>query len=74
MIVHVNSNMIRSNAKHGDNKPPLTVRKNKTAIVNRCHELEIKGASKIVYRPDNPLPCGAKVWVETDAEIKCFNR
>jgi hypothetical protein len=23
-----------------------------------------------VYRPDKPLSCGARVWIETDAEIK----
>jgi hypothetical protein len=23
----------------------------------------------VVYSPDKPLSCGAKVWVETDAEI-----
>ena len=72
MIVHVNSNMIKSNAKHGNNDPPLTVRKNRTKVVERCHEMEIKGASKVVYRPDNPLPCGAKVWIETEAVIECL--
>jgi hypothetical protein len=25
--------------------------------------------AKIIYRPDNPLSCGAKVWIETDNEI-----
>jgi len=25
--------------------------------------------SKLVYSPDKPLSCGAKVWIETDSEI-----
>jgi hypothetical protein len=28
-------------------------------------EVEILGSSKLVYRPDKPLSCGAKVWIET---------
>jgi hypothetical protein len=24
----------------------------------------------MVYRPDKPRPCGAKLWIETDAEVK----
>jgi len=28
------------------------------------------GPSRVVYSPDKPLSCGAKVWVETEAEVK----
>jgi len=24
----------------------------------------------VVYSPDRPLSCGAKVWIETDAEVR----
>jgi len=24
-----------------------------------------------VYAPDKPLSCGAKVWIETEAEVIC---
>ena len=30
----------------------------------------IKGDSKVVYRPDKPLSCGAKVWIETEGEVE----
>jgi len=23
----------------------------------------------VVYRPDKPLSCGAKVWIETESEV-----
>jgi hypothetical protein len=23
----------------------------------------------IIYSPDKPLPCGAKVWIETELEV-----
>ena len=35
-----------------------------------AHEVLIKGDSKIVYSPDNPLWCGARVWIETHAEVE----
>ena len=32
-------------------------------------EVEIQGPSKMVYRPDKPRPCGAKLWIETDSQV-----
>jgi hypothetical protein len=34
-----------------------------------CHGVEIAGPSKVVYSPDKPLSCGAKVWIETESEV-----
>ena len=67
-IIHVNQHVIKANAKNGMNEPVLTV---KTYKENRyAHAVDIKGASRIVYSPDKPLSCGAKVWIETDAEVE----
>jgi hypothetical protein len=33
------------------------------------NEVQILGQSIVVYRPTKPLSCGAKVWIETDAEV-----
>jgi hypothetical protein len=38
-------------------------------------DVEIVDASstvvaRIVYRPEAPLDCGARVWVETDLEVR----
>ena len=32
-------------------------------------EVEVKGSCKVVYKPHNPLSCGAKVWIETTDEV-----
>ena len=32
--------------------------------------MDIKGPSKVVYSPNKPLSCGARVWIETEAEIE----
>ena len=65
--IHVNQHVIRSNYKTGERKPCLTVKTYKTNTY--ANEVEIKGASKVIYSPDKPLPCGARVWIETDAEV-----
>lgn len=67
-IIHVNQHVIKSNAKTGANEPVLTV---KTYKENRyAKEVLIKGNSKVVYSPDKALSCGAKVWIETQAEVE----
>jgi hypothetical protein len=65
--IHVNMHKIRFNKKHGTNDPVITV---KTSNSNRyAHEVEIRGPSTVMYRPDKPLSCGARVWIETDSEV-----
>jgi hypothetical protein len=34
-----------------------------------AHEVEILGPSRVVYSPEKPLSCGARVWVETESEV-----
>lgn len=66
-IVHVNQHVIRSNAKTGRRAPTITVKRGKT---NRyAREVVIDGPCRVVYSPDKPLPCGARVWIETEAEV-----
>ena len=66
--IHVNQHKIRSNKKHNLNEPVITVKTSK--FNDYGHEVEILGPSKIVYSPDKPLSCGARVWIETEAEVK----
>ena len=74
---HVNIGIIRSNKKHGTNDPVLTVKTYKpnikTVLLSNdyAHEVEILGDSKVVYSPEKPMSCGARVWIETDAEVIC---
>jgi len=65
--IHVNQHVVRSNSKRGENEPCLTVKTYKSNIY--AHSVEIMGPSKVVYSPYKPLSCGAKVWIETDAEV-----
>jgi hypothetical protein len=66
-IIHVNQHVVKENNKKNETNPVLTVKTYKTNTY--AHEVEIKGESKIVYSPDKPLSCGAKVWLETHREV-----
>ena len=66
-IIHVNQHVIKSNRKRGEDNPVLTCNTYKDN--QYAHEVVIQGPSRVVYRPDKPLPCGAHVWIETEADI-----
>jgi len=66
-IIHVNQHVIKANGKTGERNPTLTVKTYKSNTY--ASEVEILGPSKIVYSPDKPLSCGAKVWIETHSEV-----
>ena len=71
-IIHVNQHNIKANTK-GDDRPVLTC---KTYNENNyANEAIIYGndgeiAAKVIYSPDKPLSCGAKVWIETKNRVE----
>lgn len=66
-VIHINQHIIKSNQKTGSREPVITV---KTYKDNRYgSEVIVDGPCRIVYSPDKPLSCGARVWIETDAEV-----
>jgi hypothetical protein len=66
--IHINQHNIRHNAKNPDDlRPPVTVKTSKSNT--KGYEARITGESKLVYSPDKPLSCGAKVWIETDSPV-----
>ena len=67
-IIHINRNIIQRNSKRDEQEPVCRVEEN--SIVTYCMEVDIKGPSRMVYRPDKPRPCGAKLWIETNADIE----
>lgn len=67
-IIHVNQHVIKRNSKTDEREPTLTVKQGRKNTY--AHEVAILGPSRIVYSPDKPLSCGAKVWIETESEIE----
>ena len=58
---------IKSNHKNNKREPVITVKTYKSNTYG--HQVHILGECKVVYSPDKPLSCGAKVWIETEAEV-----
>jgi hypothetical protein len=63
----VNRHIVQKNAKGASPlEPPLAV--HRRGKVERGSTIRINGPSLLVYRPEKPLPCGARVWIEADAD------
>lgn len=65
--IHVNQHNIKANQKDGGDRPVITVKTYKENY--KGNAVEIHGPSKLIYSPGKPLPCGARVWIETDAHV-----
>lgn len=65
--IHVNQHNIRANKKDQGNRPTITVKTYKHNLYG--HEVEILGPSKLIYSPEKPLSCGARVWIETKGKV-----
>lgn len=70
-ILHVAQCQIAANRKNGTDEPAIIVRNYKGA--KRAHEVELVHdgvvVGKFVYRPHDPLPCGARLWFESESEM-----
>lgn len=72
-VIHVNQHIIKANTKTGERTPPLTVKTYKsndpasTVVIRDDAGHEV---ARVVYRPDAPLSCGARVWVETTNKVE----
>jgi hypothetical protein len=65
--IHVNQHVIRQNKKTGAQENVVTIQwRNKSY---RVSVVDIHGESSVIYSPMKPLSCGARVWVETTAEV-----
>lgn len=71
-IIHVSSDAILKNKKGGKNAilkitTEGQILHSDSAII---YGQDGKEAARVVYRPDNPLPCGAKAWIETSGMVE----
>jgi len=73
--IHVNQHNVRYNKKNpdGELRPPLTVKdykRNRKGFEADIRDKKGHTIARVVSRPDNPLSCGATVWVETFLEVE----
>ncbi len=66
-IIHVNQHKVRAGEPE-----VLTVKTYKSNDYASEAEIVVDGnvVARVVYRPENPLSCGAKVWIETEGEVR----
>ena len=69
-VIHINQHKIKANIKKDKVDPVITVKTYKSN--DYCHEAVIEGPCKVVYSPNKPLSCGARVWIETESEVRCI--
>jgi len=65
--LHVNKHTITSNRKRNSNEPSITIQTSR--MPHHARKVEIKGPSTFIQSP-TPLSCGARVWIETHAEVE----
>ena len=70
-IIHVNGQKIKQNQKHSSKEPVITVKKGNSNVYG--YEVEIPGGCRVVYRPHNPMSCGARVWIESLYEVQVIS-
>jgi hypothetical protein len=65
--LHVDRRVMAQNRKYGTSLPPITVQT--SSGPHKAQRVVVKGPSTFVHSPDKPLSCGARVWIETRAEV-----
>ncbi|NEO98101.1 MAG: helix-turn-helix domain-containing protein [Symploca sp. SIO2E9] len=71
-FIHVNQHAIRQNKKQEHDAPVISIKRGNSNICG--HEVRINGPCRVVYQPNFPKPCGARVWIETLSNIEVINR
>ena len=74
--IHVNQHVIKRNTKTGEREPVITCKTYKEN--NYGHQVIIKDdngneVARVIYSPDKPLSCGARLWIETENDIEVIN-
>ena len=65
--LHISQVSIRANRKDGGRRPVIAVKTYRSNLL--ASGVEIHGPSRLVYSPDKPLSCGARLWIETEARV-----
>lgn len=73
-IIHINKHIISSNIKNKSKDHPITFKRKSggRATYTSCAVImdeNGKEVARVVYRPDKPLGCGARCWIETRNKV-----
>lgn len=66
--IHVRRDIIARDKKAGTSSAAVGVES--TGMRKRYgRAVTIHGPSRIIYRPERPLHCGARAWIETNSRV-----
>lgn len=67
--VVVNKHVVRSNLAKApqDREPPFRISRGKHGKPFYASQIHFPAGATLVYDVDDPMPCGATVWLESDA-------
>lgn len=68
-FIHFNTIEHRKNKKDGGQRGVLAVRNSRSGPAKLYHSVEFEGKGRVVYDPEDPLPCGAVAWIEIEGDI-----
>lgn len=73
--IHVNQHKIKSNTKHNKSDPVVTVKTSNDNYYGNRVEIEGPCTIKTIYDDEDNkmLPCGARVWIETQSLIILYD-
>lgn len=66
--IHVHQQIVRDNVKNNADIPAVTVQWRGKSY--KARDVLIKGTSTVRQRMHEPLSCGARIWIETRAEVE----
>jgi len=69
--IHVNQHVVRRWSK-GERGPAISLQRSDGVRSASAVEILVDGkvAARVVSRPDKPLSCGARIWIETTEEVR----
>jgi hypothetical protein len=72
-VLHVNALNIRRNIKRepGDRLPVVRAEADGETVYGDRAAIMVDGqpVAWLIYSPDNPRACGARVWIETEHDV-----
>ncbi|MEB3182365.1 MAG: hypothetical protein VKL59_25515, partial [Nostocaceae cyanobacterium] len=71
-ILHVNQNQLKHNRKYKTTDPVIILRQGTRTTY--CHEADINGPCRLVYRPQQALKCGATLWIEVEPNVDVITK
>ncbi|GBF82717.1 helix-turn-helix domain-containing protein [Aphanothece sacrum] len=66
--IHVNQKILQRNIHQKNPEPAISIHRGNRTI--QCHQVDIRGGCKVIYSPEKPKNCGARVWIEVDPSVE----